>query len=270
MRIRKEHFEGLLAPDEARDIFAAHKVESCRVEFGEIKVRESPWLAPRPLEEYPDMFLSFARLGGSVGPRADSIKRWVLKYGLPRRSGVHRSQSRYAPYMLLEDFKEEARYAHQLLKLYAEIRGQEVGAIRARAKNPQSSLDETLKAAFASTPHRALSAAFGRLYYRADLNARARDEVALFTSLRVLTDAVNEKARHRPRLSAESASTVIESWYCPDLLSAMYLQLYLLIADRRPMSYCQFCGAPFPERGNKFYCNSTCRSNARHERERNA
>lgn len=236
------------------------------MELGEIKVRESPWLALWPLEEYPDMFFSFARLGGSMGPRVDSITRWVLKYGLPRQPDVHQTESEYKSYMFLEDFKKEARYAHRLLKLYAEIRGQEVGAIMARAKNPQSSLDEMIKAAFASTPHRVLSAAFGRLYYRADLNARARDEVALFTSLRILTDAVNEKAGHRPRLSAESASTVIETWYCPNLLSAMYLQLYLLIADRRPMSYCQFCGVPFPYRKSKFYCSSTCRSNARHER----
>ena len=172
--------------------------------------------------------------------------------------------------MLLEDFREQARSAYRLLKLYAEIRGQEVEAIWDRVKNPQSSLDEALIAAFDSTPHRALLSEFGRLYYRSDLNARARDEVRLFTSLRVLTDAVHEKAGHRPRLSAESASTVIESWYCPELLSAVYLQLYRLIADRRPMDYCEYCGAPFPYRANKFLCNSTCRSNARHERKRNA
>lgn len=277
MRIRKEHFEGLLDPVEARDIFASPLVVGCWIESGEIRVEENRYFAPRVLEEYPDMFLSFARLGGGVEPHADSIKRWVLKYGLPKRSGVlrevrrkGRDEPRDEPYMLLEDFREEARSACRLLKLYAEIRGEDIEAIFARLKNPQSSLDKQLKVAFDSTPHRTLLGAFGQLYYQEELNARARDEVRLFTSLRVLTDAVNEKAGHRSRLSAQSASTVIESWYCPDLLSAMYLQLHLLIADRRPMDYCEFCGTPFPYRGNKVYCNSTCRSNARHERERNA
>ena len=59
------------------------------------------------------------------------------------------------------------------------------------------------------------------------------------------------------------------SWKCPDLLSAMYLQLYLLITDSEPMRRCQnpACGLPFPAtRKNRMYCNDTCRSNARHYR----
>jgi len=58
-------------------------------------------------------------------------------------------------------------------------------------------------------------------------------------------------------------------WTCPDLLSAMYLQFYLLITDAEPMRRCQnpACGKPFPAtRKNKRFCNDTCRSNARHYR----
>jgi len=59
------------------------------------------------------------------------------------------------------------------------------------------------------------------------------------------------------------------SWDCPDLLSAMYLQFYLLITDFEPMRRCQnpACGLPFPAtRKNKRFCNDTCRSNARNYR----
>ena len=59
------------------------------------------------------------------------------------------------------------------------------------------------------------------------------------------------------------------SWYCPDLLSAMYLQFYLLITDFEPMRRCEnpACGMPFPAtRKNKRFCNATCRSNARNYR----
>ena len=256
VRIRKEHFEGLVDPEEARDIFLGRQVIACWIKLGEIQAKEMPLLAPRVLAEHPDMFLTFARLGGSVDPRTDSIKRWVLKYGLPRRTVVRKGEYKDT-HMLLEDFKEEARDAHRLLKLYAEIRGQDIVAIKARAKNPQTSLDEALGATFNSTAYRALLS----------VGVYEKDDVSLFMSLRVLTEAVNEKLeRLQPRLRALSASTVVESWYCPDLLTAMYLQLYLLIANRRAMRYCDFCGAPFPYRGNKFYCNDTCRSRARHQR----
>jgi len=59
------------------------------------------------------------------------------------------------------------------------------------------------------------------------------------------------------------------SWGCPDLLSVLYLQFYLLITDFEPMRRCQnlACGMPFPAiRKNKPFCNNTCRSNARHYR----
>ena len=176
---------------------------------------------------------------------------------------VHPVEAAHAAVSLVNQHRtlEEARCAYRLLKLYSEIRGQirgqETIALKDRAKNPQTSLDEGLRAAFESTHHRTL----------VSTGAYDEDEVRLFTSLRVLTEAVNDKLeRLQPRLKALSASTVIESWYCPDLLTAMYLQFYLLIADRRPMRYCNFCGVPFPYRENKFYCNATCRSRARHQR----
>jgi hypothetical protein len=70
-----------------------------------------------------------------------------------------------------------------------------------------------------------------------------------------------------PRSKSDYRMT--RSWYCPDLLSAMYLQFYLVITDFQPMRRCQNppCGMSFPAtRKNKRFCNATCRSNARNYR----
>lgn len=61
-----------------------------------------------------------------------------------------------------------------------------------------------------------------------------------------------------------------DSFTCPDLLSALYLQLFLVVRRRRPVRRCEGCGLPLPEtaRRGKLYHDATCRSNARHRRER--
>ncbi len=61
------------------------------------------------------------------------------------------------------------------------------------------------------------------------------------------------------------------SYSCRDLLSAIYLQFYLFITSDKPTRYCEnpACGMPFlVTRKDKWRCNDTCRSNARHYRER--
>jgi hypothetical protein len=60
-----------------------------------------------------------------------------------------------------------------------------------------------------------------------------------------------------------------QSWECSDLISAMYLQFYLLMTRSLEMRLCEnpACGMPLPAtRRNRKVCNSTCRSNVRHYR----
>lgn len=57
------------------------------------------------------------------------------------------------------------------------------------------------------------------------------------------------------------------SWECPDLISAIYLQLYLWMTEGLPMRRCAIptCRTPFPmKRSNKKVCSDSCRSNLRH------
>jgi hypothetical protein len=57
------------------------------------------------------------------------------------------------------------------------------------------------------------------------------------------------------------------SWHCPDLISAIYLQLFLLATKNTPMRFCKACQTPLPAKPrHKRFCNSTCRSNARNHR----
>jgi hypothetical protein len=60
-----------------------------------------------------------------------------------------------------------------------------------------------------------------------------------------------------------------QGWYYPDLRSAMYMQLYLLATQEKPMRSCEnpVCKMPFPAtKKNRRFCSDTCRSNARRYR----
>ncbi len=68
----------------------------------------------------------------------------------------------------------------------------------------------------------------------------------------------------------ESAYSLTQEWSSPDLLSGLYLQFYLMIFKDRLMRRCKnrACGLPFPlTRKDKWHCNDSCRSNARHHRQ---
>jgi hypothetical protein len=256
MRIRPEHVEGLLDHYEAGSVVECPQVLECRIKFGEIRVKESGWQASRSLRD-PELFLSFARLGGRGNPSYASISKWVKDHGLPRRTRGGSGKSQDEMFMYVEEFKKEASDAHQLLSLYAEIRGRRLEAIKARVASSQSVLDESLRKAFES-----------REYRRSRSMFVDKDDFDLFWASRVLADALTEKLGGvRPRLRAESAAVIAQSWHCADLCSAMYLQLTLLVTGRKVMRQCKFCGTPFPlTRSDKRYCNSTCRSQARHFR----
>jgi hypothetical protein len=69
------------------------------------------------------------------------------------------------------------------------------------------------------------------------------------------------------RKSASSRYRLAFSWHSPDLISAIYLQLFLLATKNTPMRFCEACQTPLPTKPkHKRFCNSTCRSNARNHR----
>jgi hypothetical protein len=74
------------------------------------------------------------------------------------------------------------------------------------------------------------------------------------------------KSRYR-RTAPSARYRLAFSWHSPDLISAIYLQLFLLATKNTPMRFCEACQTPIPAKPkHKRFCNSTCRSNARHRR----
>jgi hypothetical protein len=188
--------------------------------------------------------------------------------------------------MRVETFRAEVQRAHGLLTLYAEIKAMNREAIWTRVANSSSVVDRILAREFA--PGGMHEGSLDSL--RDDPNLPVDFTHTLSTQIdlhyarhalgKSLADAVSS-VRLRPRVpephpfldhshwSSDPPRGLAQSWDCPDLLSAIYLQFYLLVTNNKPMRRCEnaACGMPFPvTRKGKRFCNATCRSNARHYR----
>lgn len=254
----------------------------CKPHMG---VRSFP--PPSPLKD-PELYVSFANLAHGRKAR-ERIRDWVSKHGLltrkdPSKGGdvlLEGGVVNQAP-MQIDDFIAHAAKFYGLVRLYAEIGGGNAEAIISRISRRVSVVDERL----ASVVHR-ISGSVQSLEYEASY-AKHR---LLWTADQVLCDMVSEgldDVRIRPvsgfaipwetpseeladiRLASPHPYVPTSSFTCPDLLSALYLQLFLVISRRKPVRRCEGCGLPLPEtaRTNKRHHGDTCRSNARHERER--
>ena len=256
----------------------------------------------------PDLFFSFARLGARGEPSEKSIYRWVLEHGLLKRknekegallsdTGRNGSEVNQAPITVMR-FRAEVLCAYQLLTLYTDIWEENVGALEAHIYGSDGTRHSS--SYWPNTPSTELEKFFvthRKMYLwtiegmrglyehmgseRAEgLNVKHWD---LLAALWVLQQVVENRIADvrlgfaenylgpgflvSPR--SKSDYRMSRSWYCPDLLSAMYLQFYLVITDFQPMRRCQNppCGMSFPAtRKNKRFCNATCRSNARNYR----
>jgi hypothetical protein len=245
----------------------------------------------------PDLFFSFARLGVRGEPSESSILRWVSEHGLLRRENEMRgpwsgTEVEQAP-ITVADFRAEVLCARQLLTLYMNIREEDFEALK--SKIYETAEKRHLSSYWPHTPPTDLEKCLS--HYR-DVASNARKALGLlhemspfdepewtsverwdvFMALGALQEIVRDRLAD-VRLDFDHNWTgtqplgsdyrIPRSWDCPDLLSAMYLQFYLLITDFEPVRRCQnpACGLPFPAtRSNRIYCNATCRSNARHYR----
>jgi hypothetical protein len=236
------------------------------------------------------LFLSFARLGARGEPSEKSIHKWVEKNGLlkgtdslwdswpdewPKTSRTreewdHFVESRIKEAeMSLREFRTEVRFANQLLNLYADIRDQKLAAIRTRFTTPPNYSQRTpIDRYFRNR----WSSPFGGGYEvtMAEKGVQSLPEY-YGSAVRLLRSSLEHAVRH-VRLSLtdddllERPPTLSQTLVCPDLLSAMYLQFYFLVTNRKPMRRCrnEACKMPFEvTRKDKWHCNDSCRSNAR-------
>jgi hypothetical protein len=296
-KVRKTEFSGLLSPHEFNtDIVRMWaKSERYKVTGGWIYPEGNRTGFTFPLSD-PGLFLSFARLGARGEPSERSIQRWVSEHGLlrgkdsfwdswpnewPKVSFTQEESDQFLESrikedaMKLEEFRTEVRLAHQLLNLYADIRVQNLPAIRGWFTSPPdyprlaqpTPIDRYLENAWNSPlggKHEVALAQKGIQplpeYYGRAVNLLKSSVSYAVRSVRLsLTDG--DLIERPPTLSRILA--------CPDLLSAMYLQFYLLVTNHKPMRRCKnpACGLPFPvTRKDKYHCNPSCRSNARNYR----
>lgn len=290
MKIRREEFAGLVDELAAGEICWWPVANDYKIAGGWIYPEGSCPDLSIPLED-PGLFLSFARLGAQGNPSDGSILRWAKRHGLLLREDDRRPAwnddwekgylENQAP-MKVEDFRAEVKRARDLLEFYTELQANDIEAIETRAANPKTAIDERLREHLG----RAISGAARRAYE--SLSGRPGHEWALWEAAVILADELTS-ATSGVRVRAEVSDSIHglvfhdehgeernfffkspyglgASWHCPDLLSALYLQLYLLATRHKPMRRCEnpTCAMPFPAtRKGRRFCNSTCRSNAR-------
>ena len=234
-----------------------------------------------PLEE-PELFTSFAKLASRGRPSDKNILSWIHKYGLlkkrapeqgapffaypePNSSTIPRNDPNQAP-ITVQEFQNEAMQAYSALNLHADlVRGDistlrnRLGKLRSRKKDEElPQVDEEL---------------VEKWEHEADGDARGSNLPWMAEAM--LASFVTSKVEG-VRLSlwgsgywgsSDGAYKPLPTWECSDLLSAIYLQFYLLIVDGLPMRRCKVpsCQTPFPlTRKDKLVCDATCRSNLRH------
>jgi hypothetical protein len=295
--IRRREFDGLLSPIElgSDEVCFWAATPPYSIVNGLIVPGEAKNTRPYSPMANPDLFLSLARLGSHGEPSEGSILGWVNRYGLLKGYDKLRKSGRlhHGPYikvaerivqhpLKVNDFRTEVRCAKQLLRLYADVRSRDYRAVAERFLAP-------------STPHGALHSTIVD-QYMADWRSSHYDGVKwmldqgitsldregehLFrTAWDIVLDSLFYMVRD-VRLSltdlpipggqeTDGTLPVRSSMRCPDLLSAAYLQFYLMVVGSRSMRNCDACGMPFPAKPkNKRHCNPTCRSNARHYRSR--
>jgi hypothetical protein len=303
VRIRKSEVEGSFVFDEAwlGEIMIWPQATRYKVAAGWIDLEPGSnhrrFPPPAPFAD-PDLALSFARLGARGEPSPKGIEKWVSKYGLLFRQDEGLPGSR-----ILEDgrvnqkpmevykFTREVFRFRDLLDLYSEIRERDFRAVTKRSREPHSAVDKELAAyvlpglaqddlpparldrALEVLPNLSLSSVLALAdRFLADQLSKSLDGVRLrvVPGFKIPHGASQEDQRSLKESLWNTPSTSYRlgfSWHCPDLISAIYLQLFLLATKNTPMRFCKACQTPFPAKPrHKLFCNDTCRSNARHQR----
>jgi hypothetical protein len=300
-RVRRNELEGLVDVFESSYMLVQPRPEEVNIENDSIRVSYSARRTIRPLD-HSDLFTSFAKLAAHGEPREAKIRRWVERFGLPVQDSRSELEvvvpegtlPKYKPMSLeIHQFGEEAKHAHELLDLYLVIRRREPMAIRTmvremnsrkrsrygeasrldrefldRYKANQRSLEDSGDRRVSS--YREASPASKVASGIAGTRARHREFVEMVTILSaqsaladILTGLVSNV---QLRVGVQRGEGLVPSWHCPDLLSAIYLQFYLLVTKSKPIRFCKSpaCRQAFvPNSGKQIYCNDSCRSNAR-------
>jgi hypothetical protein len=193
--------------------------------------------------------------------------------------------------MEVYEFTREVFRFRDLLRLYAQIRAGDATSVRQRSFEPHSAVDREL-AAYVSPALSGDYPLWDRLNRFTIVLSSLTLSPVMALADRFLADQLSAsladvRLRTVPGFQLPYGSRLEDqrslmlslmkdpqshfrlgfSWHCPDLISAIYLQLFLLATKNTPMGFCETCQSPFPAKPrHKRFCNSTCHSNARNHR----
>ena len=214
------------------------------------------WWGYRPLEDTPDLFLKFARLHDQPDFEV-GVLEWCSWYGLPGGSGPAKNRrppdiwtSEIARSMPVSVLQEEVDAAWHILTIYeAVLNRDEETAIAALAPDDLAYL-------------RSSSVGAG------DLGRRALQRCLHHASWRVSL-MIHDYCAPRLIQTEPETLTVKSQWNFYNLLGAMYIQMYWLMASGEDVARCVYCGQilslarPHPEsrkrRRDKKFCDDACR-----------
>jgi hypothetical protein len=230
-----------------------------------VEADRNAWRSYKLLEEVPDLFLKFTRQHGADNPETAALD-WSRRYGVigDRMAGLIRPDR-----MSLSCFREEAKRAWVVLKMYEAALNRDEGAVRCLLDEHKD--DEVLE----QWP-----------YYDPRESSAQEDallQLALFGSVYVVEQTVQETCRPAlivtDRHDKANPAAIESTWDFHNLLGAMYLQMYWLMSSGGDITRCEYCGGiisltrPRPEgrktRRDKKFCDDACRQ-AHHRSKRNS
>ncbi|MGI9048032.1 MAG: hypothetical protein ACR2GU_01395 [Rubrobacteraceae bacterium] len=197
-----------------------------------------------PLEDAPDLFLKFARLYEEVDFQAAALE-WCHRYGM-LHTPDEQSIDNMGTSMPLLTFRREVARAHYVLAIYEAVLNRDKMAAR-------TLLSE-------------LGDPEGDLYH--PVYSQPLQKAIQWVRCEVMFKVQNS---YLPMLLPKEPYSleVKHTWYFLDLLGAMYLQMYWLMASNGKISRCEYCARiisltkPYPDgrkrRRDKRFCDDACR-----------
>jgi hypothetical protein len=211
-----------------------------------------------PLEDKPDLFLKFARLYDKPDFEAAALD-WCDRYGLPGGAGrkkklrpphIFLSEDKLPRRMPISAFREQAAEARRVLLIYEAV------------------LNRDEKAALNLIHPEDLAHLRSRGFTKVELGREAL-ALALRSASGIVNDVVHDYCAPQLISTGVNDLGVRSSWAFGNLLGAMYLQMYWLMASGENVARCEYCGQiisfarSHPEgrkrRRDKRFCDDACR-----------
>lgn len=203
----------------------------------------------------PDLFSSLGRTAADGDPSAAKILRWIGKHGLLTSEHGYEAGDPIS----VQDFRAEARRAHDALTLFASIRHQRHEELRdritvqriRRRERPGAPPGRHVGVVVSGVDSRTVLALDPGLSDEAAPAALSKEDVTR-AAIGALEAEVRAQVRGGPIFGADfgHSNPIVNyrpalSWMPRDLLGAAWYQFALEMSDLREHRMCEGCGQPY-------------------------